>query len=360
MKLEEMRAKLDRIDDKIAKLLCARMETSILTTRLKGGVLDRQREEEVLSHARKLSAGLLRPELSEKIFSGLMEESKRLQEQGLKLAAFQGEHGAYSEVAVGLLDRGFVPISCREFAEVFDGVRAGHFDAGVVPVENSLEGAVTQVNDLLLESDLTIVAEAHVRVHHCLLALPDSDYREIRAVYSHPQALAQCRGFIDRNRLEARPYYDTAGSAMMLSEERPRAAAAIASKLCAKLYGLDIVKENIEDHQSNSTRFVALARENEGVKGNKCSIAFATSHKAGSLFSVLQAFNDAQINLTRIESRPIRSEPRKYAFLLDFQGSDEDGKVRDVLGKVKAETAMYKFLGCYMETKGAVESTTTQ
>lgn len=355
MKLEEMRSKLDRIDDRLVKLLSERMEVSLLTTRLKGGVLDSDREKQVLSRAKGLSTGLVRPEVSEKIFADMMAASKQLQEQGLKLAAFQGEHGAYSESAIGMLDSGWVPISCHEFAEVFDGVRAGNFDAGVVPVENSLEGAVTQVNDLLLESDLTIVAEAHVPVHHCLLALPDSDYREIKAVYSHPQALAQCRGFIDRNRLEARPYYDTAGSAMMLSEERPRAAAAIASKLCAKLYGLDIVKENIEDHQSNSTRFVALARERGNAKGDKCSIAFATSHRAGSLFSVLRAFNDAQINLTRIESRPMRSEPKKYAFLLDFQGSDEDGKVQDVLGKVKKETSMYKFLGCYMEAKGAVE-----
>lgn len=351
MKLEQMRAKLDRIDDRLVKLLSARMETALLTTRLKGGVLDKERENEVLARARSLSAGLVRPEMSEKIFSDMMAESRKLQEQGLKLAAFQGEHGAYSETAIGALDKNWVPISCREFAEVFEGVRTGHFDFGVVPVENSLEGAVTQVNDLLLDSDLTIVAEMHVPVHHCLLALADSDYREIKAVYSHPQALAQCRGFIDRNRLEARPFYDTAGSAMMLSEERPRAAAAIASRLCAKLYGLDIVKENIEDHPSNSTRFVVLAREKGGAGGNKCSIAFATSHKAGSLFSVLRIFNEAQINLTRIESRPIRSEPRKYAFLLDFQGSDEDGGVQDVLGKVKEEAAMYKFLGCYREAK---------
>ncbi|HIH18900.1 TPA: prephenate dehydratase [Candidatus Micrarchaeota archaeon] len=355
MKLEEMRARLDRIDDRIVKLLSARMETSLLTARLKGGVHDKAREEEVLARARKLSGGILRPEATERVFSGLISDSKKLQEQNLKLAAFQGEHGAYSEMAAGIVDPSAVPISCPEFADVFSGVKAGHFDFGVVPVENSLEGAVTQVNDLLLESDLTIAAEAYVPVHHCLLALHDSDYREIKAVYSHPQALAQCRGFIERNRLEARPFYDTAGAAMMLSEERLRAAGAIASRLCAKLYGLEVVKENIEDHQSNTTRFVALAREKNSKAGNKCSIAFATSHKAGSLFSVLSIFKSASLNLTRIESRPIRSEPRKYAFLLDFQGSDSDGTVIDALEKVKKETAMYKFLGCYEEA-GQVES----
>ena len=355
MKLDEIRDKLNRMDDELMRLLAGRMELALRTTRLKGVVLDAQREEAVIAKVKKSSMGLVSPELAEKIFTELMAESKLLQQQGLKLAAFQGEHGAYSEMAVGQLDKSWVPIVCREFSEVFDGVKAGHFDFGVVPVENSLEGAVTQVNDLLLESDLSIVAETHVPVQHCLLCLPDTDYREIKAVYSHPQALAQCRAFIERNKLEARPYYDTAGAAMMIAAERPRACAAIASKLCASIYGLEVLKEKIVDPPSNSTRFVALSRERSQEKGNKCSIAFSTTHKAGSLFEVLKVFSDAAINLTRIESRPIRTEPKKYAFFLDLQGSGEDGRVADALEKVKSQVAMYKFLGCYKEAAQVAE-----
>ncbi|MFA6489094.1 MAG: prephenate dehydratase [Candidatus Micrarchaeia archaeon] len=351
MKLEELRGKVDLIDAEVIKLLAARMELALRTRKLKDGVVDSGREKEVMERVRKSSVGLVSPEFSEKLFREIIAESKKLQDKNPVLIGFQGEHGAYGEMAVRAYSHSAIPISCKEFTDVFSAVEKGQLDFGIVPVENSLEGAVTQVNDLLVETTLQIVGELRVPVHHCLLSLPDADYHDIRVVYSHPQALAQCRGFIGRNKLEPRPYYDTAGAAEMLANERPRAAAAIASKLCAELYGLDVLKENIEDHESNSTRFVVLAREKPEKKGNKCSIIFSTSHKAGSLFLVLGAFSEAEINLTRIESRPIRSEPKKYAFLLDFQGADTDSKVVAAMKKVKEETSMLKFLGCYDEAK---------
>ena len=351
MNLEELRGKLDLIDSEVIKLLNMRMELALRTRKLKEGVLDSGREKEILERVRKSSVGLVRPEFSEKLFAEVISESKRIQEKNPTLIAFQGEHGAYGEIAARRFNIGAVPIACQEFADVFSAVEKGQLDFGVVPVENSLEGAVTQVNDLLVETSLQIAGEMSIPVHHCLLALPETDYRDIKVVYSHPQALAQCRGFIARNKLEPRPFYDTAGAAEMLSNDRPRAAAAIASRLCAELYGLEVLKENIEDHESNSTRFVVLSREKGRKKGDKCSIIFSTSHKSGALFSVLKIFSDAGINLTRIESRPIRKEPRKYAFLLDFQGYDGDANVSSALQKVKEEAAMYKFLGCYEEAK---------
>jgi prephenate dehydratase len=185
------------------------------------------------------------------------------------LVAFQGEHGAYGDVAARKLIPDGACIPCMEFMDVFRGVEEGHFDLGVVPVENSLEGAVTQVNDLLTTTDLKVIGEARIRVNHCLLATDITDYRDIRLVYSHPQALAQCRGFLMRNHLEPRPYYDTAGAAKMLARENPRAAAAIASALCAELYDLEIIKEGIEDGPSNTTRFLLLARDPYGERGEK-------------------------------------------------------------------------------------------
>ncbi len=367
MELEELRKKIDIVDAEIMKLLNRRMEYALRTRKLKDGVDAPEREKSVLDSARRHSKGLLRPEFSQKLFMDIISESKTLQERNPKLVGFQGEHGAYSEVAARGYDRDWVTIPCMEFADVFEGVRSGQFDYGVVPVENSLAGAVTQVNDLLVETDLKIVGEISIPVHHCLLALPETDYRDIKVVYSHPQALTQCRGFIARNKLEPRPYYDTAGAAMMLANERPKAAAAIASRLCAEMYDLEVLKENIEDHESNYTRFIVLAKEggsggagsagtpagsHAGGKGDKCSAIFSTAHKAGALYSILKIFSDAGINLTRIESRPVAKDPGKFAFLVDFQGSDTDKKVAEALEMLKKEAPMFRLLGCYKEFRG--------
>jgi len=383
MKLEELRKRVDLIDGEIIKLLGARMELALRTGKHKENVVDPKREESVFVNVKKHSVGLVRSEFSEGLFKEIVSESKKLQDKHPVLVAFQGEHGAFGEMAIRAFLPSAVPISCREFEDVFKGVESGSFDFGMVPVENSIEGAVTSVNDLLVETSLQIVGEVRVPVHHCLLTLPETDYREIKVAYSHPQALSQCRGFLQRNNLEARPFYDTAGAAMMLAEDRPRAAAAIASRLCAELYGLEILKENVEDHKSNSTRFIVLSRkdgekgsgdmgaqkesansrEDEGKtslraqgaalgkKGDKCSIIFSTEHKAGALFSMLKVFSDASLNLTRIESRPIKSDPGKYAFLLDFVGSDKDAKAAAVLSQVEKMAQFYKYLGCYPSWK---------
>ncbi|MFH1520749.1 MAG: prephenate dehydratase domain-containing protein [Candidatus Micrarchaeota archaeon] len=266
MELEELRKKIDGIDSEILKLLNKRMEFALRTRKLKKQVTDKPREDSIL-HKVKKQRGLLRPDFSGKIYSEIIDESKRLQDQNPKLIGFQGEHGAFSEVASIAYNRLLVPVPCNEFSDVFTGVENGQIDFGIVPVENSLGGAVAQVNDLLVETDLRIVGEIKIPIHHCLLTLPETDYREIKVVYSHPQALSQCRGFIARNKLESRPYYDTAGAAMMISNERPTAAAAIASRLCAEIYGLEVLKEDIEDHETNFTRFVILSREKNEKEG---------------------------------------------------------------------------------------------
>jgi prephenate dehydratase len=194
---------------------------------------------------------------------------------------------------------------------------------------------------------LKVIGEAKVAVNHCLLATEVTDYREIRQVYSHPQALAQCREFLMRNKLEPRPYYDTAGAAKMLARENPRAAAAIASALSAELYNLEIIKEGIQDGPSNSTRFLLLSREPYADEGEKTSIIFATAHEAGRLFAVLQLFAEANINLTRIASMPLRSDPDNYSFFLDFEGSDKDEKFIRLLNQMEDFTISMKNLGSY-------------
>jgi len=345
--IQEIRKRIDLIDCETINMLHRRMELALRLRRLKGSIFEPEREAEVLGNVRRYSRGVIGPEFAERLYAEIIGESRRIQQQELRLMGFQGEHGAYSEVASIAYDPSLMPIPCREFREVFEEVGTGQLDFGIVPVENSLEGAITQVNDLLIETELKIAGETSIPIHHCLLALPGVEYRNLRVVYSHSQALAQCRGFIARHGLEPRPFYDTAGAARMLSDVRPQDAGVIASRLCAELYHLEVMKEDIEDHESNVTRFIVLSKYADTEEGNKCSVIFSLRHEAGTLFSVMKIFSDAGINLTRIESRPMRTAPGDYAFFLDFEGSDKDERVAGALDKIRKGVPMFKFLGCY-------------
>ncbi len=180
------------------------------------------------------------------------------------------------------------------------------------------------------------------------MMLPGTDYREIRNAYSHSQALSQCREFLSRNKLEPIPYYDTAGAARMISRKMLKGSAAIASKLSAKLYNLEIIKENVQDLDHNRTRFFIISKDdNREKKGSKCSIVFSTEHKAGTLFSVLDQFAKAKINLTRIESVP--AAPGEFAFFLDFQAEEGSAEVKDIFDKLSKVTTDVKVLGFYNE-----------
>jgi prephenate dehydratase/chorismate mutase len=349
MDLKEIRKSIDATDYEIVKLLNRRMEYALRLKRLKNNVTEPGREDEVLAHVLSYSHDVVEPDFLEQLYRAVMAESRRIQEKGLRLIGFQGEHGAYSEVAAHSYGSSLVSIPCPSFHEVFREVESGQLDCGIVPVENSLEGAVHEANDLLVETNLRIVGEVTIPVHHALLALPEQDYRDLRTVYSHPQALGQCRGFIARHKLEARPFYDTAGAAIMLREQKPAATAVIASRLCAELYHLEILKENIEDNDSNKTRFVVLSKEAGTEDGDKCSIIFSVAHRPGGLFSVLKVLSDARINMTRIESRPLRNDPGSYAFFVDLEGSDRDEKVVSALEAIRTSSTSYKFLGCYKE-----------
>ena len=347
MKLEEIRRKTDKIDRELLVLLQERMGLALRLKKFNLTVTDPEPQEDLVARAEHLNLDLIERSFTRQLLNTIIEESKRLQEEDRQLVAFQGEHGAYGEVAARRLIPAGAYIPCLEFVDVFRGVEDGHFDLGVVPVENSLEGAVTQVNDLLTTMNLQVIGEVKVAVNHCLLATEMTDYREIRLAYSHPQALAQCREFLSRNKLEPRPYYDTAGAAKMLARENPKAAAAIASALCAELYNLEIIKEGIEDGPSNSTRFLLLSRKPYAGDGDKTSIIFAVSHQAGSLFGVLKLFAEADINLTRIASMPLRTDPGNYSFFLDFEGSEKSEKITRVLEHVEAQTISMKYIGSY-------------
>ena len=347
MKLNEIRSKIDKIDRELLVLLQERMGLSLRTKKFNSDTADHQRETALLARAERMNLDLVERSFTRQLLNTILTESKRLQDEDRPLVAFQGEHGAYGEVAARKLVPSGACIPCLEFVDVFRGVEEGEFDLGVVPVENSLEGAVTQVNDLLTDTPLKVVGEAKIPVNHCLLVTELVDYRDLRQIYSHPQALAQCRGFLMRNRLEPMPYYDTAGAAKMIARENPRAAGAIASALCAELYDLEIIKEGIEDGPSNTTRFLLLSRDGFNGRGDKTSVVFATRHEAGRLFTVLRLFAEAGINLTRIASMPLRQDPGNYCFFLDFEGDEADELVGPVLSQMERLTISLKRLGSY-------------
>lgn len=351
MKLEKIRKKIDHIDFEILKLLEERLELAVIAGRLKSYINDKKREKEIFENILSCSKSpLLNNEFLKTLFEKIIYESKNLQRKKLKLIGFQGEHGANSEMAVRIFNPDLIPIPCREFRNVVEGVEEGIFDFGILPVENTSEGSIGEVNDLLVKKEIFIVGEIRLQVNHSLLTLPQTEFREIKFVYSHPQALAQCRNFIFRYNLNPVPFYDTAGAAKWLSETKQPGSAVIANSLCTK-YGLKVVKENIQDEKVNLTRFIIISKEENKEGGDKCSIVFCIPDKVGALGSVLRIFSEKGINLSRIESRPNRKEKGKYIFLVDFSGSVKEKNVRLALEEVKKKTESFKFLGCYREYK---------
>ncbi|MDG7005372.1 MAG: prephenate dehydratase [Nitrososphaerota archaeon] len=271
---------------------------------------------------------------------------------------FQGEHGAYSEEAIFKeFGRRVRTLPAASIREVFQLTEAGKVDLGVVPVENSVEGSINETYDMLLSSTVRVVGEIVLRVVHCLIALPTARLSGIRVVYSHPQALAQCRNFVTSTGLEPIVTYDTAGSVKMIKEKRLEGAAAIAGQRAAEIYGLKVLKKGIEDYATNSTRFLVIRRASEAVAGgapgrrSKTSLIFAVKHRPGSLYNALEAFARAGINLTKIESRPTKERPWEYYFFVDIQGDAKDPKVAGVLSELEGRAAFLKVLGSYPRSR---------
>lgn len=273
-------------------------------------------------------------------------------------AAFQGELGAYSEMAVyNFFGQNIEVKPCKSFDDVFENVKIGKVNYGVVPIENSIEGSVNRTYDLFLEYDLKVCGEIIIRVSHCLIAHKNSKLEQIKTVFSHPQALAQCRKFLEKHNLKAISTFDTAGSVKMIKEEKMMDSAAIASERAAQIYGMTILEREIEDVKNNSTRFFVLDKQDSPYSGeDKTSIIFAAKSIPGALYKVLKEFADRNINLTKIESRPTKQTPWEYHFYLDFEGHRTETKCQEALKNIKDKTLFIKILGSYK----AAEKTKTK
>lgn len=264
--------------------------------------------------------------------------------------AFQGERGAYSEEAVVAFGGdGVEPVPCRSLGAVFSAVAAGDVDIGMVPVENALAGSITETYDLFRSSDLFIRAELSLMVNHCLLALPGQRKADIRRVYSHPQALAQCDAYIQRLGVEAIATYDTAGSAKMVRDQELWGVGAIAGARAGEIYKLDILAQGIQTMKDNYTRFVVIGREEAQRRTGpqRTALVMATDHRPGALYRCLGALADRDINLLKLESRPSRGRPWEYVFYLDFEGHRDDAHVGEALTALKTLTVFLKVLGSF-------------
>ena len=265
----------------------------------------------------------------------------------MKRVSFQGEPGAYSEAAaVSFFDDKIKTIPSTTFAKVLKNTEDNESDYSILPIENSLEGSVGESNDLLLVTNLTAIGEIYHRVQHCLIGT--GSVEDIDTVYSHPQALGQCRQFIQEHSLKTVPSYDTAGSVRTIKDLNKDSVACIASRNAAEIFGVPVIKEGIEDNVNNYTRFLVFSKEsNDKTENNKTSIIFSVKHEAGALYQIINEFNQHKINLTKIESRPNKNTAWEYNFYVDFEGHQDDSTVKDVMQKLRDNTTFLKILGSY-------------
>ena len=265
--------------------------------------------------------------------------------------SFQGERGAYSEAAAkSFFTNEIQTMPLSTFAQVLESTSSNKTEFSVLPVENSIEGSVGESYDLLYSTSLNVVGEIYHRIEHCLIGNGNID--EIDTVYSHPQALGQCRKFLEEHQMKTIPAYDTAGSVKMVKDLNKPNCACIASKNAAKIYEMPIIQDNIANNMNNYTRFLILAKSNSSETGNdKTSIIFSIKHEPGSLFRIIENFHRENVNLTKIESRPTKDNTWEYNFYVDFEGHQNNEKIAEMLDKIKQETLFMKILGSYPSAK---------
>ncbi len=277
----------------------------------------------------------------------------------MKKVAFQGEYGAYSELATYEFFGCDVKVLPQpSFKNIFEAVATGEADHGIIPIENSLAGSIHENYDLLLEHNLVITGELKLRIVHNLLANKGAKIEDIRKVYSHPQGLSQCKDYLNSlDNLELVSVYDTAGAAQRISQTGRIDESAIASEQAARDYGLEILANGIESNHLNFTRFLVLSNElQDEVEDSKTSIVFSAKNIPGALFKSLSVFALRDIDLYKIESRPIPGSPWVYMFYLDFDGDIRNEKSRRAIGHLEEIASFLKILGSYKKG-GEVTST---
>jgi prephenate dehydratase len=264
--------------------------------------------------------------------------------------AFQGEPGAYSEAAALVYGGPNVEtLPCKAFDDVFEAVVKRQATHGVVPLENSIGGTIHRNYDLLLEHELPITGEVELDVVHCLQALPGTKLSQVKVVYSHPQALAQCERYLKSLGVTVEAVYDTAGGAKIVAEERLANAAALASRRASQVFGLEVLQEAVQDYEFNITRF-AIIGGTPAADANKTMVVFALPSTPGALYKSLSVFATRNINLSKLESRPFRGRPWEYLFYVEVDARRDDATCDAAIAELKEMATWLRVLGTY---KGA-------
>jgi chorismate mutase/prephenate dehydratase len=352
MSLKDLRKKIDRIDSRLLPLLNRRAGLAREVGRLKSpsaGVYDPAREEEILERVLSANPGPLSAQSLAAIWREVISACRRM-EAALQVSYLGPEATFAHAAALRRFGSSVVCSPAESVAGVFREVEKGNADFGVVPIENSLEGAVTYTLDMLLDSSLTICSEIFLPVSHCLLS--NSRLSAIRTIYSHPQVFGQCRRFLRERFPQAAlvPAASTAQAARTAAGEK--GAAALAGPLAAAVYKLKILRERIEDSAANITRFLVIGTvPPRAGRANRTSLAFALPHRSGSLHDALVPFKRRAINLTKIESRPSKKMPWEYYFFVDLEGHASDPRVKAALSELKGRVLFLKVLGSYPRAK---------
>jgi len=349
MDLSQLRKKIDALDAKIIGLLNDRAAVTLSIghekIKNKKPIYAPEREQDVLRRIKNLNAGPIKPEAIEAIYREVMSASLAL-EKPLRIA-YMGPEATFSHLAsLKKFGSSVTHVPCENVAEVFNRVEGGDCDYGVVPIENSIEGVVTHTMDLLVESDLKICSQLLLDVTHHLMS--KSALSQVKEIYSHPQVLGQCRHWLMQNMPKAHliPVVSTTKAAQMVAKKKN--AACIASQVAASLYGLTILKKNIQDSAHNITRFLVISTMDVPQTGSdRTSLVFSIKDKVGALHAMLTPFMKHKINLTKIESRPSKKKAWDYYFFVDCEGHQNDPRVAAALAQLEGMCKFLKILGSY-------------
>lgn len=373
--LTELRKEIDRIDGEMVRLFEERMKISgqVAEYKIRTGkkVFDREREESKIETLTGIADSDFNRHGIEELFRQIMAMSRKLQYQLLAKngvagrlpfiavddieranirVVFQGVEGAYSQAAMkAYFGDQISSFHVPQWKDAMEAIAEGSADFAVLPIENSTAGSVSDMYDLLVEFENYIVGEQIIRCRHVLLGVPGADLSDIRTVYSHPQALAQCRQYLDEHRnWKQVPLENTAVAAKKVADDKDPAQAAIGSTFAGECFGLSVLAEQIYSNEANATRFIIVTNQRIFRRdAKKVSIYFELPHKSGSLYNILSHFIYNNLNLEKIESRPIPGRNWEYRFFMDFEGNLNDGAVKNALRGIREEATNMCILGNY-------------
>ncbi len=374
MDLSKLREQIDEIDGKIVELYQRRMDVSREVAEYKiatgRNVLDKQRELEKLAKVRALAHGEFNARGVQELFEQIMSMSRKLQYQCLTESGslgrlpfigvdsletenarvvFQGAEGSYSQAAMlQYFGRDVNSFHVDTFRDAMNAIDDGRADFAVLPIENSTAGIVSEIYDLLQEYENYIVGEQIIGIEHCLLGVPGASLEGIRKVFSHPQSLMQSSKYLAEHGWQQISMLNNAFAARKVAEDRDPAQAAVASEHAAGVYGLEVLQRRVNQSGTNSTRFIIVTNQKIFRKdAGKVSICFEVAHESGSLYHMLSHFIYNDLNMTKIESRPIEDRNWEYRFFIDFEGNLADGAVKNALRGLREEARNMKILGNY-------------